>query len=397
MRKPALFKTLPLVAACLAGTAWAAPAATLSPAQFEAQLMQVAAPLAGKEVAGLQSLYLSWGVGPWLDTGIDVKAGDDLTLVLNGGVDVSRTYKISYSPELATWARIGDQGPIFRGLRDTNTFKADRSGRLQLKLHPRDRWLDVSGRYRGEPPAINPDEGGGVNVGVIRWAPKTDIRATLGRMASGQPASHWTRRELTRQQTPRKPLPAGWQELWELAPSDVFGEITPARAAQAPAKAIHLHTRDDVSILQKNAAMPLTAGTTLGWKWKVDKLPSPAPENHVPTHDYISIAVEFDNGRDLTFYWSRDLAEGTHFHCPLPGWHDRETHVVVRSGTADLGKWLNEEKNIMEHYKKAIGGELPKRITKVWLIGVSLFQHGEGEAAFSDIVLKDGKTEKRVY
>ena len=53
---------------------------------------------------------------------IDVKAGDDLTLVLNGGVDVSRTYKISYSPELATWARIGDQGPIFRGLRDTTDY-----------------------------------------------------------------------------------------------------------------------------------------------------------------------------------------------------------------------------------------------------------------------------------
>lgn len=397
MKKAILLRILPLVTACLIPVVRAAPAATLSPAQFEAQLMQAATLSAGKEIVGLQSLYLSWSVGPWLDTGIDVKAGDDITLVLNGRVEVSRAYKIGYSPQLATWARIGDQGPIFRGLRDTNTFRAEHDGRLQLKLYPRDRWLDVTGRYRGDPPAMNPDEGGGVNVGIIRWKPNTDIEANLSQMATGQPASHWARKELARLQTPRKPLPVDWQELWELAPSETFTAIIPKREAQAPEQAIHLHTRDDVSILQKNAVMPLTAGTTLSWQWKVDKLPSPVSENHVPTHDYISIAVEFDNGRDLTFYWSRDLAEGTHFHCPLPGWHDRETHVVVRSGTDELGKWLNEEKNVMEYYRKVIGGEMPKRITKVWLIGVSLFQHGEGEAAFGNIVLRDGKLEKLVY
>ena len=58
----------------------------------------------------------------------------------------------------------------------------------------------------------------------------------------------------------------------------------------------------------------------------------------MPTHDYMSIAVKFDDGKDLTFFWSRDLPVDTAFHCPLPGWKQREIHVVARSGTAELGK-----------------------------------------------------------
>ena len=70
---------------------------------------------------------------------------------------------------------------------------------------------------------------------------------------------------------------------------------------------------------------------------------------------------------------------------------------MVRSGTADLGQWLCEEQNIPDHYRTAIGGEPPARIRRVWLIGVSLFQHGEGEATFGDILLRDVDIEKRLY
>ncbi|HAV88976.1 MAG TPA: hypothetical protein DCW78_14690, partial [Pseudomonas sp.] len=162
-----------------------------TPAQFEAQLTDIAAPLAGEAVLGLRALYLSWRVGSWLDTGLQVKAGDRLTFVLEGGVEVSRALGIRYSAELATWARIGERGPIFRALHDTQSFTVEQDGPLQLKLYPRDRWLDASGRYRGEPPAFNPDEGGGVNVGIIHWRPGTDVAEVLGQAAAGRDAAHW--------------------------------------------------------------------------------------------------------------------------------------------------------------------------------------------------------------
>ena len=53
-------------------------------------------------------------------------------------------------------------------------------------------------------------------------------------------------------------------------------------------------------------------------------------------HDYLSIALEFDDGQDLTWFWSCALPEGFSYRCPLDHWRHRETHVVVRTGTANL-------------------------------------------------------------
>ena len=125
--------------------------------------------------------------------------------------------------------------------------------------------------------------------------------------------------------------------------------------------------------------------------------PSAAAEDSLPTHDYISVAVEFDNGRDLTWFWSTDLAPERHFHCPIPGWNACETHVVVRSGARDLGAWLGEERNVFADYRQAIGGALPTRIVGVWLLGVSVFQRGTGAAAFGDIAIVDATGAHKIY
>ena len=37
------------------------------------------------------------------------------------------------------------------------------------------------------------------------------------------------------------------------------------------------------------------------WSWLVEKLPSELLEDLALTHDYISVAVEFDNGQDITY------------------------------------------------------------------------------------------------
>lgn len=42
----------------------------------------------------------------------------------------------------------------------------------------------------------------------------------------------------------------------------------------------------------------------------MDLLPSEVREDTLTTHDYMSIAVEFDNGQDITCYWSAELPVG---------------------------------------------------------------------------------------
>lgn len=339
---------------------------------------------------------MSADVGPWLDTGLALKPGDKVTMIVDGKMWLSRALNLSFNAPFATWARIGLKGPIFRGARNTNTFSAGNSGNLQLKLHPGLRWLDTTGNYLGDPAAVNPDAGGGVNVAIIQWSSTADVSKVLKRLADTEPLAIWPATELDRQANQKMP-PNGWKNIWEADTSEIFTEVAVPTAQNAPSKAIELNMHDDATIIEKETPFDLTPQTTLSWKWKAVKLPSQVSENSLPTHDYMSIAVKFDNGKDLTFFWSKDLPVDTSFHCPLPGWAQRETHVVARSGTDDLNKWLSENKNILEYYKKAIGGPLPKKITHVWLIGVSFLQHAEGVSQFGDIELKDGKNKIHVY
>jgi hypothetical protein len=58
--------------------------------------------------------------------------------------------------------------------------------------------------------------------------------------------------------------------------------------------------------------------------------------------------------------------------------------MVVRSGLADLGKWVSDERDIHADYKEHIGGPA-KSVVRVWLLGVSLFQRRAGSCRFGDM------------
>ena len=62
----------------------------------------------------------------------------------------------------------------------------------------------------------------------------------------------------------------------------------------------------------------------------------------------------------------------------------------MRSGSDGLGKWQSERRRVADDYARAIGGPAPQRIVAVWLIAVSLFQHGQGVADFAEIAVRTG-------
>jgi hypothetical protein len=184
--------------------------------------------------------------------------------------------------------------------------------------------------------------------------------------------------------------PEGWAYFPALAvfgPAEIYHRRLAAPGDPGPAVQMHAETVRNVGILTRDVTVPLTAATRLSWRWKVDRLPSKLPESQTPQHDYLSIAVKFENGKDLTYMWSAAMPEGTHFMCPLPDWHNVEWHAVVRSGETDLGKWLAEERDVLADYNRVIGGKAPGRITQVWLISNSIIQQGEGRATYGDIML----------
>jgi hypothetical protein len=318
---------------------------------------------------------------PWTDIGLSVDAGDEVTWLASGRLVLMEALDLWYGPTMALWARIAG-GPVFKGRRDTTTFTADKAGPIELAIYNGE-WATPDGTL-ATPLENYQAGGGGIDVVLIRWrGSAADGLAALAAALPDEPLVAAERARLA----DAAATPPGWHYLWFLGDGEIY---RPHVHDGKPC--IGVHTRNDVGILQRPVSAPLTATTELSWSWNLERLPTDVAEDQAHVHDYMSIAVEFDNGLDLTYYWSAALPVGTHFRCPLPQWDKREFHWVLRSGAEGLGRWHGERRTILADYAAAIGGPPPSRIVAVWLIAVSLFRHGEGKGAFADIALIDGAT-----
>lgn len=356
------------------------PAASTFAADF------AASPKGGLKAHGL--IALPSDQPPWFDTGLDITAGDNLTLLSAGRTHLSKVMDIWVGSGFQVWARIGESGPIFRGTRNTHSLTAAQSGRLYLATSFPGEWATTDGALGAvTPPEVFDGMGGDITVGVLNWGGVDGLAdwAALGVIADLKAA------ELARRANPYQ-KPEGWNYLWYLGEAEIFHQKDDGTMC--------CHTNKDVAILQKEVDFALTPDTRIEWSWIIDQLPATIREDTLPTHDYLSVAVEFDDGQDITYHWSAELPANTIYMCPLPTWKDKETHVVVRSGPMGLKKWQNESRNLFDDYKRGIGGPkglpTPKRIVKVWLIAVSLFQRGEGICEYRDIKLVDAENGVRV-
>jgi DUF3047 family protein len=263
------------------------------------------------------------------------------------------------------------------GPRDTLTFTADTDGPVELRsrfpAEPREDGSFVTDRlpYRAM--------SGDLRAVVIRWAAGTDPRGALA-AAAARDASGLCAAEVARLADPPR-LPPGWDS------HPMIGETEVYSASDA---GITTHVRRTVGIIRRPADVPLTPTLRLRWSWRLDQLPSRLPEDTTLTHDYLSVALEFDDGQDLTWHWSAALPPGFAYRCPLEHWRHRETHIVARSGAADLGHWIDEERPVLADHQVAIGGPPPARVVSAWLISVGCFQMGEGRGEFGRIELVDG-------
>lgn len=347
--------------------------------RYGSLLEAVASGAHANHVAEAKWLSVAGSAPPWTATGIELAAGERFSVLAGGRLVMSEELRLWFRPALYLWRRVGETGAIFKAPRDTATHTAVRAGQLYLAVAPahwstRDGdWEGSDGEYTGLP--------GAFHALVIRWAgdPLEGLRALL----ADAPDDPLLCAEIERLERGPVEPPPGWEYLWFLGDSESFSAAT-----REGRHVICAHADDDAAILRKPVSLALTPETRLRWRWKLDRLPSRVAEDQLPTHDYLSIALEFDNGQDLTWYWSSALPPETSFRCPLPWWDWHETHLVVRSGADGLGRWHAEERRVQADYRRAVG-EPPARIVAVWLIAVSVFSHSQGLAEFADIALAD--------
>jgi hypothetical protein len=333
-------------------------------------------------VSGYAFLNMPATILPWTDTGLTVGRGATVTLLAAGHCSTMPGLGRGGGPQFYLWRRIAPGGEVAKGGRATTSFACERSGRLELAiLHGE--WTSPAGDL-ATPPEMYTLAEGGLQVTAIVWAPGVDAASGLASLrglvgdddvlveAELQRLAHPVRR------------PDGWSYLWLLGDSDIF---TPDRLDGHDV--IKCCTRADVAILKRRCKLDTTEDATLSWRWRIDKLPSAVREDELNHHDYLSVAVEWESGKDITYMWSASLPVGTVFTCPIPQWAPRESHVVVRSGANEVGFWCEEQRNLYRDYVDVLG-EKPGRIVAVWLIAVSIFQHGEGRAAFGPIRIDAG-------
>ena len=361
------------------------PAPELS--RFRETLDRALAAIAGEWVAEHAWIQLPASEPPWRDSGIALRAGEEITYFAAGRVIASAALDIWVSPKTQIWARIGEAGPIRSSSRDSNTLRAEREGRLFFGNYFPNDWKDASGA-RQQDDAVYAAMAGEIWILAVRWRGRAaDGLAALA--AAGDPlgvvASERERLALG------DPNPPGWHHLWHLGDTEIF------RSSEGPTgePALACEVVGDVGILQHDAAFALRPDTEIVWRWRVDALPGLLREDSVPSHDYLSLAVEFANGLDLTYYWSRELPVGTAYWCPLPNWKRREFHVVIRSGDEGLGVWQSERRNLHGDALQYLGAH-PGDVVRVWLIAVSVFKRQRGAFSIAEIRLRGGGEERIV-
>ena len=332
---------------------------------------------AGDSIRAVECLYLDASRPPWTATGVRVEEGEEVSLFATGRLWRSRARDLWLAPQFGLWCRLGENGTVFNSTHDTNTFKAETAAELYLATQFPGQFADPTGRVQPPLGAYDKAEGG-FAVLVVVWRARP--LEPLKEMAKLGDPFGLLATEIDRLERPPS-RPESWEFLWFLGISDIFNE----EECQG-ARCIRCRTHGNVGILQKDVVLPLTPDTELHWDWMVSALPSRLREDTSASHDYLSVAVEFENGRDITYHWSWELPPGFGYWCPLPTWRDREFHVVVRSGRGELGAWLSERRNLFEDYRRYMGSP-PARIVRVWLIAGSRWQRFEGEMSVKNIKL----------
>lgn len=321
----------------------------------------------------------------WKSAGLSVRVGDEISLFAEGEVDMGLPRPLS--PSMFLWLRIGEDGKAFNIASDEFTFVADRDGDLFMAVRPVGfYWEDERGSFPRGFQGV-PDYPVSARAEAVVWrASAEDGLRSLARAGGDRYARGL--RHLSFDPV----LPSHFDYLWNLGSSLVFEEFR-----QGGRVGIRALPEISAGIVKRALDIPLTETTRIDFEWRYQNLPALGPETEARYHDYLSIAVEFDNGQDLSWLWSDHLAAGTSFRCPLPWWDQRETHIVLQHGQRGLGDWHSHSRPVAEDYAEAVGGSMPQRIVGVWFINAGLFGGPGGEAAFANVVLRDGRHRMEVF
>lgn len=176
-------------------------------------------------------------------------------------------------------------------------------------------------------------------------------------------------------------VPAGW-ELKEKNGKADFAVVKDGDVAAA-----RFRSANTSFSLQKEVKVDLKQYPLLIWKWKVTRLPAGGDFRKSKTDDQAAqLFVAFTKTKAIVYIWDTTAPAGLmEDTSPVPFMTVKV--VVVRSGQAELGKWINETRNVYDDYKKLFGSE-PPAVNAIRLQINSQHTHTSAESYFADVLFK---------
>lgn len=178
-----------------------------------------------------------------------------------------------------------------------------------------------------------------------------------------------------------KRIPPGW-ELKVKSGKAVF-YVT--RDGDIPA--LHLMSANSSFSLQGEVNVDVKQYPVLSWKWKVKQLPQGGDFRKSKTDDQAAqLFLAFTKTKAIVYIWDTSAPQGL-MESTSPAPFMTVKVVVVRSGPAELGKWITETRNVHEDYKKLYGDE-PPMVSGIRLQINSQHTGTSAESYFADVVFK---------
>jgi len=205
-------------------------------------------------------------------------------------------------------------------------------------------------------------------------------------------------------------LPQGWKPL-------TFRNIAATtRYSVVPDGAgfvLKAESRAAASGLYRPVDLAPTVYPILAWRWKVENILAKGDERRKEGDDYaarIYVAFQYDPGAAtlwektrygtyrlfygeyppkavINYIWANRLPKGA---ASDNAFTDRAKMIAVQSGPQEIGRWLSEERNLYEDYRRLFGQEPPR------IVGIALMTDtdntGESAVAYYDqIVLRPAR------
>ena len=190
-----------------------------------------------------------------------------------------------------------------------------------------------------------------------------------------------------RQSEGKTGIPDGWKgQSWGSPKYDFRIQTQDGR------KVLHLKSEGDSSAIAKEVKVDVKTWPILQWSWQAVKLPRGGDARKSATDDEAAqIYVLFPRfpsavrSRIISYIWDTAAPAGSVFKSEKTG---LVTYIVVRSGPADLGKWLTESRNVLEDYRKIYGETPAEDVGGISILIDSNDTRSSAESYFSEILFR---------